>query len=285
MRVPGLALILTAIALGSAGAGEAALRGQQFAQAKSSNVSCMPIGVTAAGELVFPWECREVIERERGPVSVDLSMPPKETALSQPPQSRAVPELSRPRAKRLPERLLRSTMVRRASPRRRAPTRNTSPRSPRPLASRRWQVRPPRRWIVVSRRNGWWPVAGKSTRKGLAPRSSLGRHSPSATCDLLRRPVSASVRLPRRQRKNSSNSFLNGLLTETGARAVSSERREARGPPPRRGLKASSRRRGTPASTVPATSGVLRRLSACGAEAVCQTSFSPEPELAEYLAC
>ena len=87
MRVPGLALILTAIALGSAGAGEAALRGQQFAQAKSSNVSCMPIGVTAAGELVFPWECREVIERERGPVSVDLSMPPKETALSQPPQS------------------------------------------------------------------------------------------------------------------------------------------------------------------------------------------------------
>jgi hypothetical protein len=84
MRVPGLALILTAIALGPAGAGEAALRGQQFAQAKSSNVSCMPIGVTAAGELVFPWECREVIERERGPVSVDLSMPPKETALSQP---------------------------------------------------------------------------------------------------------------------------------------------------------------------------------------------------------
>jgi hypothetical protein len=87
MRVPGLVLILSAIALGPAGAGEAALRGQQFAQAKSSNVSCMPIGVTAAGELVFPWECREVIERERGPVSVDLSMPPKETALSQPPQS------------------------------------------------------------------------------------------------------------------------------------------------------------------------------------------------------
>jgi hypothetical protein len=85
MRVPGLVLMLSAAALGNAGAEEAILRGQQFAQAKTSNVSCMPIGVTAAGELVFPWECREIIERERGPVSVDLSMPPKETALSQPP--------------------------------------------------------------------------------------------------------------------------------------------------------------------------------------------------------
>jgi hypothetical protein len=82
-------LIVSAVAVGDAGAGEAGLRGQQFAQAKSSNVSCMPIGVTAAGELVFPWECREVIERERGPVSVDLSMPPKETALSQPPQTQS----------------------------------------------------------------------------------------------------------------------------------------------------------------------------------------------------
>ena len=87
MRVPGLVLMLSAVALGNAGAGEVSLRGQQFAQAKTSNVSCMPIGVTAAGELVFPWECREIIERERGPVSVDLSTPPKETALSQPPQS------------------------------------------------------------------------------------------------------------------------------------------------------------------------------------------------------
>ena len=96
MRVPGLVLILSAIAVGDAGAGDAAPRGQQFAQAKSSSVSCMPIGVTAAGELVFPWECREVIERERGPVSVDLSMPPKETALSQPPQTQ--PAQSQPTA-------------------------------------------------------------------------------------------------------------------------------------------------------------------------------------------
>ena len=44
----------------------------------------MPIGVTAAGELVFPWDCREVIERERGPVSLDLSAPPKVSASSPP---------------------------------------------------------------------------------------------------------------------------------------------------------------------------------------------------------
>ena len=29
---------------------------------------CMPIGLTARGDLVFPMQCRELIERERGPV-------------------------------------------------------------------------------------------------------------------------------------------------------------------------------------------------------------------------
>jgi hypothetical protein len=91
MRVPGLVLMLSAMAVGDAGAGEAMLRDQQLAQAKTSNVSCMPLGVTAAGELVFPWECREIIERERGPVSVDLSAPPKETVQSQPPPSEIAP--------------------------------------------------------------------------------------------------------------------------------------------------------------------------------------------------
>ena len=84
MRVPGLVLMLSAAALGDARAGEMVLRGQQLAQASSRSGSCMPIGVTAAGELVFPWECREVIERERGPVSLDLSMPPKASVSNQP---------------------------------------------------------------------------------------------------------------------------------------------------------------------------------------------------------
>jgi hypothetical protein len=30
---------------------------------------CMPIGLTARGDLVFPLQCRELIERERGPIS------------------------------------------------------------------------------------------------------------------------------------------------------------------------------------------------------------------------
>lgn len=29
----------------------------------------MPIGLTARGDLVFPLQCRELIERERGPIS------------------------------------------------------------------------------------------------------------------------------------------------------------------------------------------------------------------------
>jgi hypothetical protein len=33
----------------------------------------MPIGLTAGGELVFPWDCRAIIERERGPISTDIS--------------------------------------------------------------------------------------------------------------------------------------------------------------------------------------------------------------------
>lgn len=36
---------------------------------------CMPIGLTANGEMVFPLQCRELIERQRGPVAV-ASAPP-----------------------------------------------------------------------------------------------------------------------------------------------------------------------------------------------------------------
>jgi hypothetical protein len=43
------------------------------ANAKSqSQGSCMPIGLTASGELVFPWDCRAIIEKQRGPVSVNV---------------------------------------------------------------------------------------------------------------------------------------------------------------------------------------------------------------------
>jgi len=90
MRVSGVVLMLSVIAIGDAWAGETLLRSQQIAQMdrpkqdSSSSVSCMPIGLTGKGELVFPWDCREIIERERGPVSVDLSMPSKEPTPQEP---------------------------------------------------------------------------------------------------------------------------------------------------------------------------------------------------------
>src|SRR6266567_3659422 len=39
--------------------------------AQTDNVppgGCMPIGLTARGDMVFPMQCRELIERERGPI-------------------------------------------------------------------------------------------------------------------------------------------------------------------------------------------------------------------------
>ena len=48
---------------------------------------CMPIGLTAKGEMVFPLQCREVIEHQRGPVAV-ASTPPVQPA-SAPTQNEA----------------------------------------------------------------------------------------------------------------------------------------------------------------------------------------------------
>jgi hypothetical protein len=47
------------------------LRSAQADLAKTDSVpvgGCMPIGLTARGDLVFPMQCRELIERERGPI-------------------------------------------------------------------------------------------------------------------------------------------------------------------------------------------------------------------------
>ena len=39
-----------------------------FAQDNVPPGGCMPIGLTARGDLVFAMQCRELIERERGPI-------------------------------------------------------------------------------------------------------------------------------------------------------------------------------------------------------------------------
>src|SRR5256885_318559 len=61
-------------------------------QRKSENLpagSCMPIGLTARGNIVFPWECRELIEKQRGPVSEDIQNPPKDSASKEPAKEAA----------------------------------------------------------------------------------------------------------------------------------------------------------------------------------------------------
>jgi hypothetical protein len=44
---------------------------------------CMPIGLTASGEIVFPIQCRELIERERG-----KTVEPKPAAVEERPAAK-----------------------------------------------------------------------------------------------------------------------------------------------------------------------------------------------------
>src|SRR6267378_6554339 len=46
---------------------------------------CMPIGLTARGDLVFPMQCRELIERERGPVPEQQLRIPEQRTQQEPP--------------------------------------------------------------------------------------------------------------------------------------------------------------------------------------------------------
>jgi hypothetical protein len=51
---------------------------------------CMPIGLTARGDLVFPMQCRELIERERGPIpeakqQISEPRPQPEPSVKMPP--------------------------------------------------------------------------------------------------------------------------------------------------------------------------------------------------------
>jgi hypothetical protein len=63
---------------------------------KTGNVpagGCMPIGLTARGEMVFPMQCRELLERERGPTPLTLGAPQAAAPASQP--EAAIPEWAR----------------------------------------------------------------------------------------------------------------------------------------------------------------------------------------------
>jgi len=96
MKLAATVLMLSAAALPQLRAEEAISQNHLIApveQRKSENLpagSCMPIGLTARGDIVFPWECRELIEKQRGPVSEDIQNPPKDSASKEPAKEPAV---------------------------------------------------------------------------------------------------------------------------------------------------------------------------------------------------
>jgi hypothetical protein len=72
---------------------------------------CMPIGLTARGDLVFPMQCRELLERQRGPLSEE-----QRPALEQPTQSAQVAkpqQVVAPEQPRVPSKKLSSVKQRR----------------------------------------------------------------------------------------------------------------------------------------------------------------------------
>jgi hypothetical protein len=81
MKLASLILMMSVASLSAARAEDAGLRKLQVAQASPSRSehqpagACTPIGLTANGDIVFPWECRETIEKQRGPISVSLPTP------------------------------------------------------------------------------------------------------------------------------------------------------------------------------------------------------------------
>jgi hypothetical protein len=64
------------------GAEQANASGQRLAQVQEPKQDeippggCTPIGLTARGDIVFPWQCRALIEKQRGPVSEELPAAP-----------------------------------------------------------------------------------------------------------------------------------------------------------------------------------------------------------------
>jgi len=81
MKLATLILTMSVVSFSAVHAENASLRSFQFAQAGPSRAehqpagACTPIGLTANGDIVFPWECRETIEKQRGPISINLPNP------------------------------------------------------------------------------------------------------------------------------------------------------------------------------------------------------------------
>jgi hypothetical protein len=92
MKLASLIVMISVAPFSAALAQDAFIQRLQFAQAGPSKSehqpagACTPIGLTANGDIVFPWECRETIEKQRGPISVSLP-PPSNNAPSHQPSA------------------------------------------------------------------------------------------------------------------------------------------------------------------------------------------------------
>ena len=81
MKLASLIFMMSAASLSAACAEDAGSQKLQVAQTSPSKSehqaagACTPIGLTANGDIVFPWECRETIEKQRGPISVSVPTP------------------------------------------------------------------------------------------------------------------------------------------------------------------------------------------------------------------
>jgi hypothetical protein len=81
MKLATLILTMSVASLSAAQAEDASIRSLQSGPSQTEHQpagACTPIGLTANGDIVFPWECRETIEKQRGPISVSLPNPSNE---------------------------------------------------------------------------------------------------------------------------------------------------------------------------------------------------------------
>jgi hypothetical protein len=73
---------------------------------------CMPIGITAAGEMVFPIQCKEFIEKHRGAVAEKKSV--EEKPIEAPKQPEVAPVESKPVITPLPKERVRERPCKKA---------------------------------------------------------------------------------------------------------------------------------------------------------------------------
>ncbi len=94
MKFATLVLMLSAVSFPAVHAEDAITRNSPLApmsQVKADHQPsspCTPIGLTANGDIVFPWECRETIERQRGPISINVPAVSNDAPLREVPVAR-----------------------------------------------------------------------------------------------------------------------------------------------------------------------------------------------------